>query len=267
LKEEIQIQFGYPVQTQQIKFHNEVVGCNQKLRSIGIENASTVYLFIEDDGHDDDQNFTVEYNGYIELNSCVPAITPDKREADTDDSDNEDDILVIRIEAFSIHSESDGRERGEQIGIVCYQYNGKVEWTLNGIQCKSGDVVVRNVTSSELDGFEEMYNEIFGTAMDYKFVGNAFRIDKYGDIESLSEDSEKGIGDIELFWLRALIGGYRERGKRCIDIESYQRKRGRYRYSLHLHECDLCQNDVYIARESNCYSLQTSSDGSYEYSL
>lgn len=245
------------MQSQQVRFNDKVLGCNHTLRAVRIENGSTVYLFIVDDGHED-TNWTVECNGYLELNSCVPAITPDhKREADSEDDVQEDDIWSIRIEAFSVHSESDGRGRCEQIGIVCYQYNGKVEWSLNGVWYKSGDVVLRNMTMSDSDGFEEMYSEIFGTAMDHKFVGTAFRVDEYGTIYPFSDDADEGIGGIEVFWLNALIAAYRKRGKRCIDIESHQRKCGRWRWDISQYECSMCSNDEYIAKESNNYSLLT----------
>merc|ERR1712087_1072656 len=101
--------------------------------------------------------------------------------------------------------------------------------------------------------------EMFGMAMDLshdKFVGNAFRVDKYGQIESLREDQDR-VGDIETFWLKALIAAYRDRGKKCLDIESYQRKRGRYRWDISKYECALCGNDEFIAKEGNAYSLLT----------
>ena len=264
LKQEIQIKWGYVVQTQEILYNNTLFGCKQKLNEIGIKNGSIVYLKLKDTddytvGQDD--NFTVEYNGYIELNSYVPTMRDDDDDTESTDNDDHDingvnnDYWSIRIDEFCIHSESDMVDKQyRMIGIIIYQYDGKVEFDINGIKYKSGDVVLKNITSLKYCQYETMFKHIFGIKLDGKFIGNGFKINKDGKIKQFSNEINK-IGKLELFWLQSLIDAYYQKGIKIIDIEHYQKTNSRYRYDIDKFECSLCGVDQYIEKESNNYPL------------
>mmetsp|Transcript_1135 Transcript_1135/g.1706 ORF Transcript_1135/g.1706 Transcript_1135/m.1706 type:complete len:293 (-) Transcript_1135:168-1046(-) len=260
LKQEIQIKYGYPVQTQKIMCNERELGCGHRFDEVDLGNGSLVDLKLEDAHHDDD-NFTVEYNGFVELNSYVPRVRPDtdvdRDEEDEDDEDEdsgEDDYWSVRIRQWRIHKVSDKIGQSHMIAIVCYQYDGKVEWNLNGIKCKSGDVILKNITSLKICQYETMYQSIFKCGMNGKFVGNGFKVNKNGKIKQFSNEMNE-LGKIERFWLDTLIEAYHTKGIKFIDIESYQKQNSRYRYDIDKYSCDLCGVDGYIEKEGNKYML------------
>eukprot|EP01084_Bolivina_argentea_P114534 203877_1 len=263
LKQEIQIKYGYPVQTQKIEFNNIEYGCNYKLKDIKIINGTMIYLKLQNNINNWNDNFTIEYNAYIELNSYVSHLNNNiNKEEDIDSDhnnsdDDDNDYWSIRIDEWSIHSQSDNFSNDKQmIGIVCYQYDGKVEWNLNGIKCKSGDIIIKNIISLKYCQYNTMYKYIFGCELNNKFVGNGFKINKYGKIKMFSNQINK-IGQIEMFWLNIILKNYKEKNIKNYDIEKYQKKYSRYRYNIDKFDCQLCGIDQYIYKEQNNYKLLT----------
>eukprot|EP01084_Bolivina_argentea_P114535 203878_1 len=51
---------------------------------------------------------------------------------------NKSGTETIKLHSYHISSKSDKFDGSDMIGIILYQHNGKSEWELNGLKCKSG---------------------------------------------------------------------------------------------------------------------------------
>ena len=49
-------------------------------------------------------------------------------------------VKQIEVPSYHILSSSDKCAGSDMLGIVLYEYDGKTEWELNGVKCKSGDI-------------------------------------------------------------------------------------------------------------------------------
>ena len=63
-------------------------------------------------------------------------------------------------------------------GLVLYQYNGKSDWTLNGIHCRTGYVILKDSTKLPNSSLGQIhggtYKSVFGCGCDRKVVAAGF---------------------------------------------------------------------------------------------
>eukprot|EP01084_Bolivina_argentea_P086083 155602_1 len=86
----------------------------------------------------------------------------------------------IEISSFHVSCKSD-RINGENMaGIVLYSRNDQNQWSLNGIRCKSGYIILKSVNniklikSSQGQVHGKCYKSIFGCEIDETVVGGGF---------------------------------------------------------------------------------------------
>ena len=83
------------------------------------------------------------------------------------------------IQRYQVYINSDLFNGDDMMGIILYQYDGKTEWEINGIKCKSGFIYLckssklKNVKSNPIDTMHaRCYKYLFGVDPDYrKIVG------------------------------------------------------------------------------------------------
>eukprot|EP01084_Bolivina_argentea_P085142 153892_1 len=92
---------------------------------------------------------------------------------------NKDNTESILVENCEVSNYSDLFDGDDMMGIIIYQYDGKTEWELNGIKCKSGFIYLcksdklNNITSHPMNTMHACcYKYLFGVDPDYrKIVG------------------------------------------------------------------------------------------------
>ena len=92
---------------------------------------------------------------------------------------------MINITPFSVYSfhvscKSDKITGENMVGIVLYKYDNQQQWTLNGVKCQSGYIIVKNIESiqhiqsnrGQVHG--KCYKSVFGREIDRKVIGGGF---------------------------------------------------------------------------------------------
>ena len=87
---------------------------------------------------------------------------------------------IEKIASFHVSSQSDPFD-GEQnmVGFILYSYDGKANWKLNQIHCKSGYIVIKLAGSHKgIEGrgmiYDTVYESVFGENINDKVDGGGF---------------------------------------------------------------------------------------------
>ena len=103
-------------------------------------------------------------------------------------------------------------------GFILYAYDGKTDWRLNGIHCKTGYIVIRNTDNGgPVDRYRQgssggqihraVYKSVFGIDWDNKVVGEGFAwIDGEFAVNSFTSDTSR---DNTSEWMT-------EEGRKCV---------------------------------------------------
>eukprot|EP01084_Bolivina_argentea_P285536 489682_1 len=93
---------------------------------------------------------------------------------------NNDRSSEIKISSFHVSCKSDMIKRQNMVGIVLYEYDQKTEWTLNGVRCKSGYIVlkstknIQHIQSNKGIVHGKCYKSVFGEEAASTIVGGGF---------------------------------------------------------------------------------------------
>eukprot|EP01084_Bolivina_argentea_P296187 510075_1 len=130
----------------------------------------------------------------------------------------------IEITSFHVSCQSDDIvEDKDMVGVVLYSYNGKTDWNLNDIHCKSGYIILK--LSENIAHIKDepgvvhgaCYKSVFNQSLDSKVVGGGFgyRNGKW-KFNSFTfntgdnyHDDNKSMHEVEIKCIKAAVGNWK----------------------------------------------------------
>ena len=112
-------------------------------------------------------------------------------------------------------------------GLVLYQYDNKTEWTLNGLQCKTGYILLRdssNLPDSSIGQIHGgIYKSFFSQSCDSKLVASGFAYYENKWVfksRAFNVDSNAHImRESEIVWLKKALKQFCDYGTRTLHIQ------------------------------------------------
>eukprot|EP01083_Nonionella_stella_P211489 764632_1 len=166
--------------------------------------------------------------------------------------ENKNKTKSIHVYSYHISCQSDAFDGiSDMLGIVLYEYEGKTEWKLNGIRCKSGYIYLcqsknlKNISSKPVNSWHaRCYKKLFNQDPDFtKLIAGGFafqdgqwkfssgtynapngrkdKIKKYYKLDRFIDDwhdNNRDMNPSEIKWIENTINKWVESGERTLYI-------------------------------------------------